>query len=424
MDFGRTAPGRRKNILLRYLPLVALVVSALVAFWQSYRAHRTVRETHPPCPASLPVPVPHVSIIVPVRNEEATIDACVASLLAQDYPDFDVTLIDDGSTDATPRLLAEWARRDCRVQVHRVDQLPAGWAGKAHALHTGVTLTCGEWLLFTDADTYHLPRTLSLMTSHALSQQDDLLSTYTTLMTLSGPIMPLLMPISEILLAHRVTPAEMRNPASPHAFAFGQYILLRREAYLATGGYEAADLRMTSIDDVALAARFKQFGQRIDLVNGRGLIKNRQWTTWKSLRQGWVKSCYGELIRSHISLVSLPAGLALIAYGLLPPAVLLSALYTGRARRFSTLLAGITLLAQIDAKRCFDREYDLAFHWSLAAPAAWVSCGILVLDVARLMLTGRGADWKGRQLILFPGVPHKLRPVCRKEGSSPSTTSI
>lgn len=360
-------------------------------------------------------PAPHVSIIVPVRNEEATIDACVASLLAQDYPDFDLTLIDDGSTDATPRLLAEWARRDQRVQVHRVAHLPGGWAGKAHALHTGVTLTGGEWLLFTDADTCHAPQTLRLMLGHALGQQDDLLSTRTTLMTLSGPIMPLLMPVSETLLAHKVTPAEARDPASPRAFAFGQYMLLRREAYLATGGYAAAGMRMTSIDDVALAARFKQHGQRIELVNGRGLITNRQWTTWKGLRHGWEKSCYGELIRSHIPLVSLPAGLALIAYGLLPPGVLLHALYAGKTRRFSTLLAAIALLAQIDARRCFDREYDLAFPWSLAAPAGWVTCGILLLDVARLILTGRGADWKGRQLVLYPGISPKVRhaKVCR-----------
>jgi chlorobactene glucosyltransferase len=411
MNSGRTTASTQRNVLLRYLPFVALTLSALVALWQSYRAHRTVRETHPPDEAPLPKLAPHVSIIVPARNEEATIDACLASLLAQDYPDFDITVIDDGSTDATPHLLAGLARRDSRVQVHRIDNLPKGWAGKAHALHTGVTLTCGEWLLFTDADTCHAPQTLRLMVGHALSQQDDLLSTRTTLMTLSGPAMPLLMPVSEILLAHKVTPAEVRDPASPRAFAFGQYILLRREAYLATGGYAAASMHMTSIDDVALAVRFKQHGQRVELVNGRGLITNRQWTTWKSLRQGWGKSCYGELIRSHIPLASLPGGLALIVYGLLPPGVLLHALYSGKVRRFSTLLAGISLLAQVDAKGCFDREYGLAFPWSLAAPAGWVTCGILLLDVAHLILTGHGADWKGRQIVLFPGVYRKVRPV-------------
>ena len=400
-----------RNALLRYLPFVALLVSALVAIWQSYRAHRTVRETHPPGEVPLPKSAPHVSIIVPVRNEEVTIDACVASLLAQDYPDFDVTLIDDGSTDATPHLLAEWVGRDRRVQVHRVDQLPGGWAGKAHALHTGVTLTSGEWLLFTDADTCHAPQTLRLMMGHALGQQVDLLSTRMTLMTLSGHFMPLFMSVTEILLAHWMTPAEVRDPASPRAFAFGQYILLRREAYLTTGGYAAAGMRMTSVEDVALATRFKQQRQRIELVHARGLITNRQWTTWKSLRQGWGKSCYGQLIRAHMALSALPGGLAFIAYGLVPPGVVLLALYSGKMRRPSTLLAGITLLAQIDAKRCFDREYELAPFWSLAAPAGWVICGILLLDVARLILTRRGADWKGRQLVLFPGVSHKIRPV-------------
>lgn len=432
MNSGQKATSTRRNTLLRYLRFIACAVSAIVAFRQSYRAHRTVRETHPPDEAPLPMSAPHVSIIVPVRNEEATIDACVASLLAQDYPDFDVTLIDDGSTDSTPQLLLQWEKRDHRVQVHRVDCLPDGWSGKTHALHTGVTLTHGEWLLFTDADTYHAPQTLRLMVGHALGHQDDLLSTRTTLMTLSGLLMPLLMPVSEVLLAHRMTPTEVRDPASPRAFAFGQYILLRREAYLATGGYEAVGMRMTSIDDVSLAAHFKQHRQRIELVNGRNLIRNRQWTTWKGLRQGWEKSCYGELIRSHLVLATLPGGLALIAYGLVPLGVILHALYSGSAGirlsneaarlplraqsgredkvgGLSTLLAVIALLAQIDAKRCFDREYDLAFPWSLTAPVGWVVCGILLLDVVRLTLTGRGADWKGRTLILFPRVSEQVR---------------
>ena len=77
---------------------------------------------------------------------------------------------------------------------------------------------------------------------------------------------------------------------------------------------------------------------------------------------------------------------------------LLYALRAGRVRRFSTLLAGIALVAQIDAKRCIDREFDLAVAWSLAAPAGWVVFGILVADVAYRILSGRGTEWKGRQL--------------------------
>lgn len=386
------------NSLLRNLSWGALALSAVAALWQSHRTHRSIREARPPGDAPLPAPAPHVSIILPVRNEETTIDACLASLLAQDYPDFDVTVIDDVSTDATPLLLAEWAKRDRRIQVHRIDELPEGWAGKAHALHTGVTRTRGEWLLFTDADTRHAPQTLRLMLGHALSQQDDLLSMRTDLMTLIGPAMSLLMPVSEVILAQRVTTAEMRNPAFPRAFAFGQYILLRREAYLATGGYDAHGMRSTAIDDLALAERFKQHGQRVEVVRGRGLVTNRQWTTWKSAAQGWRKSCYAEIVRSNIPFGGLPAALALIAYGLGPLSVLLYALYSGKVRRSSTLLAGIALLGQIEAKRRFDREYELALHWSLTAPAGWVVFGVLLLDVSRRILTGQGDDWKGRHL--------------------------
>ena len=399
MNLGRSTVGGRSRALPGLLALGGLFVTALVALFQSYRSHRSIRETRPPDDAPLPLPPPHVSIILPVRNEETNLNACVASLLAQDYPDFDLTIIDDGSSDATPRLLAGLSEHDPRIQVHRVDQLPTGWAGKPHALHTGATHTAGEWLLFTDADTRHAPQTLRLMIGHALGQQDDLLSMCTNLMTMSGSAMPLLMPLSEVLLAHRLTPSEVRDPEFPHAFAFGQYILLRREAYFATGGYAASYMRTTFIDDLALADQFKHYGKRVELVNGRGLVMNRQWSTWKSARQGWGKSAYSEVVRLRVPLPAIPAAaLALMLYGLGPLIALIYALRTGKTRRLSTLLAGVTLLAQVDAKRCFDREHELPIPWSLTAPLGWAIFGVMVLDVARLILTGHGASWKGRQI--------------------------
>lgn len=400
------------KVLFRYCSKVLLVLAALVALWQSYRAHRSVREMHPPREVPLPEIVPRVSIILPVRNEEANIDCCVASLLAQDYPDFDLTIIDDGSSDATPRLLAKWEASDGRVHVQRIDRLPCGWAGKAHALHTGVEMTQGEWMLFTDADTWHAPHTLRLMMGHALQQQNDLLSMHTNVVTISGPAMPLLMPITEVLLAQRVTPREMSDPASPRSFAFGQYILLRRDAYMKTGGYAAEEMRGTAVDDLALAEQFKHFQQRVEVVNGRGLIKNRQWSSWKSARRGWEKSYYGVIVRNHIPLAGLPVPLMFIAYGLGPLAVLVRALRTRKVRCSSIMLAGITVLAQIDARRCFDRVYELALPWSLTAPAGWLICGALAFDTTRHHLTGRAVNWKGRPL------PRQIAPSYRSRGDT------
>lgn len=399
MKVDRIARRGKKRQIWSYLPQGALAAAALVALWQRQRAHRSVSEICPPEQAvSLPSSPPHVTIILPVRNEAAHIDACLASLCAQDYPDFSILVIDDGSTDATPELLAGWLKRDSHVQIQHIDHLPGGWAGKAHALHTGVLLTQSEWLLFTDADTRHEPQTLRLMINHALHNQDDLLSTSMNFMTLQGPVTPLLMPITEILLAQRVTPSEVKKQSSPRAFAFGQYILLRRSVYLATGGYAAPGMRASAVEDLALAEHIKHGGGQLEIVDGRGLLHNLQWTTWKSARQGWSKGCYSEIIRSDIPLAGFPAALAIITYSLGPFGTVLYALLTRKARRSSLLFASLALLAQIDAKYCFDRQYGLPGRWALTAPFAWLVCGIMALDVTRIIMTGQRTAWKGRQI--------------------------
>lgn len=393
----------RRRALVAGLPVVALGAASMVALWQGRRARRCANELHPPAQAALPTSAPHISIILPVRNEAAHIDACLASLTAQDYPNFSILIIDDGSSDSTPQLLARWCERDARVRVQRVEHLPPGWAGKAHALHLGVTLAEGEWLLFTDADTRHEPQTLSLMMGHALEHQTDLLTMGMNVMTLSGPATPLLVPLTEVLLAHRLTPAQVRNPASRRAFAFGQYMLLRKASYLRTGGYNTPEMRSCAVEDLALAEQLKHHGQRIEMVDGRGLLHNRQWTTWKSAFQGWSKSCYSEIVRSHLPLGGLPIALALIAFGLGPLGTLVYLAGQGRMRRASFWLAALAVLAQIDTKRRWDRQYGLAPLWALTAPLAWIISGVMALDVTLRVLTGQRGSWKGRR------IPHQER---------------
>ncbi|HEY1351467.1 MAG TPA: glycosyltransferase family 2 protein [Ktedonobacteraceae bacterium] len=404
-------PSSRRTLLS-----ALLLVSALVALWQCHRTRKSQKEACRPQVTPLPASPPSVSIIVPMRNEAAHIDACLASLCAQDYPAFEVLVVDDGSDDETPQRLADWIRGDPRVRSQRIEHLPAGWAGKTYALHTGVLLTQGEWIVFTDADTRHSAQLLRIMMGHALRQRSDFLSLWPDVMTLSGPAMPLLWPITAILLAHRVTPAEVRDPASRRAFGFGQYILLRRASYLASGGYNTAGMRTTAVDDLALAEQIKQAGWHLEVVNGRGLLQNLQWTTWRGARQGWVKSCYGEVARDNLLLLALPCALALCAYGLFPSGWLLSALAGGHRSRLSTLLAGITVLVQVATKRCVDRAYGLPLAWSLSAPISWAVCGVMLLDVARLLLPGQRASWKGR-LLPVQEQARRARPSYLEKGS-------
>lgn len=374
--------------LLTHLPVA---LCAAMAARQAVRIRRAFGELGPPENVSLPAPVPHVSIILPVRDEAANIDGVVASLLAQDYPNFDLIVLDDGSTDATPRLLAAWVARDPRVRVHHIAALPEGWAGKANALHTGVGLTTGEWLLFTDADTRHAPATLRLTVGHALRHGADLLSAIVESAYI-GPGMRLLTPIGAISLLERATPAELRDPLHPGAFATGQYILIRRNSYERVGGYANPRLRATFADDVYLAQEVKQRGGKLELVSARGLVSNEQWTTWGSAWRGWRKSIYGDV--GHRPLYGLTGGLVLLAYGLVPPFTLLRALAARKPAL--ALLAAAATAGQIATRRPFDREAHLPWRWTVTAPFGWAALGLLILDATRLAFARAGADWKGR----------------------------
>lgn len=123
---------------------------------------------------------PFISIIVPARNEERGILRCIDSLLTQDYDNYEVIVVNDGSTDGTASILSELQRthphRDRLSVLHLQEELPEGWAGKPHALHRGTKQACGEWLLFTDADTWHMPNALRSSITQAQTEQCAMLS--------------------------------------------------------------------------------------------------------------------------------------------------------------------------------------------------------------------------------------------------------
>src|SRR5678816_2035205 len=129
----------------------------------------------PAVPRSPPAPAawPRVSLIVPACNEETTLAAAMQAKLACDYADLEVVLVEDRSTDTTPRIADELAARDPRVRVIHLTQLPAGWLGRVHALDQGVRAATGEWLLFSDADVHLSPTVLSRIVASAEAAGSD-----------------------------------------------------------------------------------------------------------------------------------------------------------------------------------------------------------------------------------------------------------
>ena len=175
-----------------------------------------------------------MSVIVPARNEEACLGACLESLAAQTRVSFEIIVVDDGSTDRTREIAKSFAG----VRVVEPAPLPPGWIGKNNALVAGAKEARGEWLLFTDADTVHRGGSLARSVEEARRQKAALLS-YSPEQEVHGFWEKAVMPVIFAELASTYRPSDVSDPASSAAAANGQYILISREAYDAVGGHVA-----------------------------------------------------------------------------------------------------------------------------------------------------------------------------------------
>ena len=155
-----------------YTELSFILFEAVLLLIVLSNLHRLRRLGEDPPPGRWP----RVSVLVPARNEEINIEACTRSLLAQQYADFQVLVLDDNSSDRTWPIVSQLAAEDRRLQVYRGEALPAGWLGKHWACHQLAQTANGELLLFTDADTRHHPLTLRQSVSALAAEDVDLLT--------------------------------------------------------------------------------------------------------------------------------------------------------------------------------------------------------------------------------------------------------
>ena len=223
-----------------------------------------------------------VDVIIPARNEEDCLGRCLQSLVTQQGISFQITVVDDGSTDRT-RAIAESFPG---VRVLSAGELKPGMTGKVNALVTGATGRTAEWLLFTDADTFHYPGSLAASVSEAEDRQVDLLS-YSPEQETDKWWELAVMPLVFADLVRTYSSEKINDPADPTVAANGQYILVRREVYLAIGGHSVLPLNV--LEDIELAKIFKASGHRIWFRYGGGLVRTRMYRTFSAMWEGWSK---------------------------------------------------------------------------------------------------------------------------------------
>jgi len=272
---------------LALLASMSLRLATNLCFLQRMRRLPTHLRTH----------LPLVSVLIPARDEADSITACVASLLSQTYSNFEVLVLDDGSTDGTSQLLDALQRQYPQLTViHTVGDLPPGWNGKSYACHLLAQRATGEWLLFTDADTLHTPLSLERGLAQALALRADLLSAlpYQRVETWSERLIVSF--ILDFLPLTSVNLAAMWRGRSRRLLANGQYLLARAQTYHALGGH--AGIAHALVDDFALARRFRSQGYTIALVDGSSMLECRMYRSFREVWRGFSKNLLSALASS------------------------------------------------------------------------------------------------------------------------------
>ena len=248
-----------------------------------------------------PSPAPKLSVLVAAKDEESNIEACIESLLNQDYPDFEIVAIDDRSSDATPEILARLERQSAsrfrqspnRLRVITVTSLPGGWQGKSHAMHKGVALCTGEWLLFTDADCRFTSR-------NALSMaMRDVIETYTEFLSITPFLETLtaweriIQPVCALALMLFFVPKKVNDPKRKTAYANGAFMLLEKSCYDIIGGHKG--VRGQINEDIQLAIVAKRMAVRLRVVETDDLYRTRMYDTMRAAWSGWSRILCGSL---------------------------------------------------------------------------------------------------------------------------------
>ena len=329
-----------------------------------------------------------VSVIVPARNESATIDRLLGSLRRTTYTPVEILVIDDASTDDTAAIAERHAAEDSRVRVVRGAPLPDGWYGKSWACVQGYRVARGALLLFTDADTLHEPTILAHAVGGLERSEADLatLLTRQELMTFwERAVMPQI--LTRLLFRYR--PAQLNRARKRRdVIANGQFILVRREAYESVGTHES--VRDGVAEDLLLAQRFLEKGKRLHVWWAEDLISTRMYTGLGAMVEGWSKNIYlgGRATFPEEPLLRSLVPLALVAAPVfwLAPFV---ALLAGAAWAVTAIILSVAFWTMIALGLRLPPMYGLAYPLGAVVT--------LVMVFRSLTRGDRRVVWKGRE---------------------------
>lgn len=380
-----------------YISHWLLIVGWCLCHWQISAAKR--RSCRP-----LLGDLPHISnrtvtVILTAKDEEQNLAECALRILAQRGIDLNLRIVDDRSSDDTPAIADHIAAGDPRCQVIHNRDLPAGWLGKSHACWLGAANACGEWLLFTDADVRLEPAAIASaiqcaqdrnLTMFSLWLRDDSVGFWEKV------LIPLCGAMIVIWYGH----VSERSDARGNAFANGQFLLVRRDAYEACGGHRS--VRDALIEDIPLAHVVARSGRAVGSALGPELGGVRMYRSLTQAFRGWERIFVGVLTPLKIAgcVLSILAG-SVLPMILVPIMLWAVAMQKARGWPIAWLLSGATqavVLFSVSFRFFSLAKCDLRYLW--AYPVA--CCGVIAILLSALanQLVRQSVSWSGTRYSL------------------------
>ena len=360
------------------------IYGLLYLFWARLRLpqfHRLV--------VAAPLQWPLLSIVIPACNEAANIEASVESLLQQEYPNFELILVDDRSTDGTGQIIDRLALRDRRIRALHVQSLPAGWLGKVHALDRGVTVATGEWFLFTDADVHFAPGTLRQAISWVTANRIDHLA-LAPLAVQQSFLLDIVVHTFMLLFLIGTRAAGINRPNSRSFVGVGAFNLVRRAAFQRTLGFPW--LRLEPCDDVGLGLMVKRAGGRCYFAFAQQHLTVVWYPSVAAMFKGLEKNLFGSTA-NYRWWVTVIGAFGLWAMAAAVPLAAFVGMTESRGLLFGAGLAALVLHVAFSLgalSQGWRSRFSLLF-----APAGLVMIGAMMLHAAWKCLAQGGIDWRG-----------------------------
>jgi chlorobactene glucosyltransferase len=364
--------------------LIILFFLFLIFLWNLYVTRKKKKST------SKYSSYPFVSVLIPARNEEANIENCVTSLLKQNYPNFEVIVLNDNSTDRTSQILSDLKQKYSELKIINGKPLSSGWIGKSYACHQLTKESKGEWLLFTDADTIHNENSIKEGIESALSRNADLLSVIPYQITKTLPeklVIPVLHFVTFVLLPFYFL--EKRG-FEKFTFAVGQYMLFKKTSLDKIGGYEA--VKNEIVEDVMMGRLIKKNNMQLVIQSGIDMVRCRMYRSFSQLWEGFSKNVFAGM--GFSTLLMFVIILMYLILFVLPFFGLIYFVIIGE-NELAIVCAGQVAINYL-IRFILSIKFKLSFSSSLLHPFGILTVLLITINSWRLVKFSLGPKWKGR----------------------------